>query len=296
MIMHPYRRDLVGKDVSDYADSNGKFLFREAVRIAENDGRGYVDYMWQWQDDPSRIVPKISYVETFTPWRWIVGTGIYIEDVLAEIATLSHRLAILSGLTLLLIMIFSGYYIWQWIKTENKRHDAWQALAESREKYMAVLASSPNPVVVYDDGGKVLYINPAFTRVFGWELPELIGQRIDFVPEACLQETQDAIQKAYHDGYYAFDTRRRTKDGSEIFVRINAATYRLSDGTTRRHGGESGRYFRSQTWRKPNCGKVKPVFDGCMKPRWALLAFTSVDGLRMSTRRSPRLPVSAKMN
>ena len=61
MIMHPYRRDLVGKDVSDYADSNGKFLFREAVRIAENDGRGYVDYMWQWQDDPSRIVPKISY-------------------------------------------------------------------------------------------------------------------------------------------------------------------------------------------------------------------------------------------
>ena len=232
MIMHPYRRDLVGKDVSDYADSNGKFLFREAVRIAENDGRGYVDYMWQWQDDPNRIVPKISYVETFTPWRWIVGTGIYIEDVRAEIATLSRRLAILSGLTLLLIMTFSGYYIWQWIKTENKRHDAWQALTESREKYMAVLASSPNPVVVYDDGGKVLYINPAFTRVFGWELPELIGQRIDFVPEACLQETQDAIQKAYRDGYYAFDTRRRIKDGSEIFVRINAATYRLSDGTT----------------------------------------------------------------
>jgi len=232
MIMHPYRRDLVGKDVSDYADSNGKFLFREAVWIAENDGRGYVDYMWQWQDDPSRIVPKISYVETFTPWRWIVGTGIYIEDVRAEIATLSHHLAILSGLTLMLIMTFSGYYIWQWIKTETKRHDAWRALTESREKYMAVLASSPNPVVVYDDDGKVLYVNPAFTRVFGWELAELIGQRIDFVPDAWLQETQEAIQNAYRDGYYAFDTRRRTKDGSEIFVRINAATYRLSDGTT----------------------------------------------------------------
>lgn len=232
MIMHPYRTDLVGQDVSDYPDPNGKFLFREFVRVARTDGRGYVDYMWQWKDDPNRIVPKISYVETFAPWRWIVGTGIYIEDVRAEIATLSHRLAILSGFTLMLILVFSGYYIWQYAHMEKKRHHAWQALTESREKYMAVLASSPNPVVVYDNDGKVLYVNPAFTRVFGWELPELIGQRIDFVPEACLQETQGAIQKAYRDGHYAFDTRRCKKDGSEIFVRINASTYRLNDGTT----------------------------------------------------------------
>lgn len=232
MIMHPYRTDLVGQNISDYADPNGKFLFREVVQVAENEGRGYVDYMWQWKDDPARIVPKVSYVETFKPWRWIVGTGIYIEDVRAEIDMLSHRLAILSGLALLLIITFSGYYIWQWSQSEKKRRHAWQTLTESREKYMAVLASSPNPVVVYDDHGKVLYFNPAFTRVFDWELPELIGQRIDFVPEACLEETRDAIKKAYRDGGYAFETRRRKKDGSEIHVRINAATFRLSDGTT----------------------------------------------------------------
>ena len=76
MIMHPYRKDLVGTNVSDYADSNGKFLFREFVRVAETECHGYVDYMWQWQDDPSRIVPKISYVEAFAPWRWIVGSRV----------------------------------------------------------------------------------------------------------------------------------------------------------------------------------------------------------------------------
>ena len=231
MIMHPYRSDLVGQNVSDYADPNGKFLFREFIQVARNNGHGYVDYMWQWQDDPTRIVPKVSYVETFTPWDWIVGTGIYIEDVRAEIETFSHRLIILSGLILILIMTFSGYYIWKWNQTEKKRRHAWQALTESREKYMAALASSPNPVVVYDENGKVLYLNAAFTRVFGWELPELIGQRIDFVPDGCLEETQSAIKKAYRDGYYAFDTRRRRKDGREIFVRINAAAYRLEDQT-----------------------------------------------------------------
>jgi len=232
MIMHPYRTDLVGQDLSDYADPNGKLLFREFVRVARAKGSGYVDYMWQWQDDASRVVPKISYVETFKPWNWIVGTGIYIEDVRAEIRTLQRRLAIPSGAILLLIIIFSGYYIGQWTRTERRRRHAWRALTESREKYMAVLASSPNPVVVYDQGGQVLYFNPAFTRVFGWELTELIGKRIDFVPEACRDETHKAIEAAYRHGSFAFETQRRRKDGTVIFVRIDAATYRLSDGTT----------------------------------------------------------------
>lgn len=232
MIMHPYRTDLVGQDVSDYADPTGKFLFREFVRVAGNAGGGYVDYMWQWKDEPTRIVPKISYIETFKPWNWIVGTGIYIEDVRTEIKTLYQRLALLSGVILLLIIFFSGYYTWQWTRTERRRRHAWQALTESREKYMAVLASSPNPVVVYDQKGRVLYLNPAFTRVFGWELAELTGKPIDFVPEASRDETREAIEAAYRDGFFAFETQRRRKDGTVIFVRINAATYRLSGGAT----------------------------------------------------------------
>jgi len=231
IIMHPYRRDLVGDNVSDYADPNGKFLFREFVRIAQNEGRGFVHYMWQWKDDPSRIVPKISYVETFTPWRWIVGTGIYFEDVRSEINALSRRLAMLGGGVLLLIIILSGYYLWLWVRTERRRRDAWQELTESREKYRAVLAASPNPVVVYDNYGKVLYLNTAFTRVFGWELAELVDRQIDFVPDACLEETREAIKNAYRDGYYAFENKRRRKDGTVLFVRINASTYRLGDTT-----------------------------------------------------------------
>ena len=79
---------------------------------------------------------------------------------------------------------------------------------------------------------KVLYFNPAFTRVFDWELPELIGRGIDFVPEACLDETRDAIKKAYRDGGYAFETRRRKKDGAEIHRPDQCLHLRLSDGTT----------------------------------------------------------------
>ena len=65
IVVHPYRPDLEGQDISEYADPNGKRLFVEFVKTVRAKGAGYVDYEWQWKDDPDRIVPKISYVKGF---------------------------------------------------------------------------------------------------------------------------------------------------------------------------------------------------------------------------------------
>ena len=94
MIMHPFRPDLEGKDVSDYADPSGKRLFIEMAQVCAMSGGGFVNYIWQWKDNSHKIVPKISYVKSFKPWKWIVGTGIYIEDVNAEITAIITKLAI----------------------------------------------------------------------------------------------------------------------------------------------------------------------------------------------------------
>ena len=56
LIMHPYRSDLVGQDLSHYADAHGKLLFMDFVKTVEDSGEGFVDYMWQWQDDTTRVV------------------------------------------------------------------------------------------------------------------------------------------------------------------------------------------------------------------------------------------------
>jgi len=93
MVMHPYRPDLDGKDVSGFADPKGTRLFVEMVNVCRRDGKGYVNYMWQWKDDASKIVPKISYAVLFEPWGWVLGTGIYIEDVNAEITAFMLRMA-----------------------------------------------------------------------------------------------------------------------------------------------------------------------------------------------------------
>ena len=91
MVMHPYRPDLDGQDLSTYSDPAGKKLFVEFAHTVRERGDGYVEYLWQWKDDETRVVPKLSYVKGFAPWGWVVGTGIYMEDVRAEIDAIIRR-------------------------------------------------------------------------------------------------------------------------------------------------------------------------------------------------------------
>ncbi len=127
MIMHPYRPDLEGQDLSEYRDPNGKYLFAEMVTVVEEQGGGFVDYMWQWKDDPSNVVPKISYVKGVEPWGWIVGSGVYIEDTKAEIASFTRNLVWVCGGIVLVVMILGSVVVQQgiasrvrWRKAEDE--------------------------------------------------------------------------------------------------------------------------------------------------------------------------------
>jgi methyl-accepting chemotaxis protein len=80
MVMHPLKPELDGKDLSESKDPNGLKLFVEFVNVVNKDGAGFVEYQWPkpGQDKP---VSKISYVAGFAPWGWVVGSGIYVDDV-----------------------------------------------------------------------------------------------------------------------------------------------------------------------------------------------------------------------
>jgi len=75
--MHPYRADLNGQDLSDFRDARGARIFVEFANLVRSQGAGYVEYIWQWNDDPRRLALKESYIQGFQPWGWIVGTGMY---------------------------------------------------------------------------------------------------------------------------------------------------------------------------------------------------------------------------
>ena len=116
--------------------------------------------------------------------------------------------------------------------TDRKKAEA--ALIESERIHRIILEASPNPIVFYNEKGEATYINPAFTRVFGWIPEDLLGKRIDFIPNEHKKETEQALQTTLKstDGNYNFVTRRFAKSGDILDVSINSAAYRATDGST----------------------------------------------------------------
>ena len=109
MIMHPIKPQLNGKNISEIKDPTGKFPFREMVKVAREKGKGVVNYMWSKPgfDTPQQ---KISYVEAFKQWGWIVGTGAYTDDIVLvnkERDNLNEQIKeqLISNLIILLITI-----------------------------------------------------------------------------------------------------------------------------------------------------------------------------------------------
>ncbi len=81
MIVHPMKKELVNTDIATYKDAQGTYMFQNMMQIAKDQKEGFTSYQWQYKNDTTRIVPKLSYVKEFEPWGWIVGSGIYTVDV-----------------------------------------------------------------------------------------------------------------------------------------------------------------------------------------------------------------------
>ena len=106
MVAHPMKPELEGKNLSANEDPNGKRLFVEMVNVVKADKAGFVDYMWA-RPDSEQPVPKVSYVAGFEPWGWIVGTGIYVDDVDAAVRSETITVAWQTALILFVIALLT---------------------------------------------------------------------------------------------------------------------------------------------------------------------------------------------
>jgi methyl-accepting chemotaxis protein len=98
MVAHPMKPELEGKDLSQEKDPNGKRLFVAFVDVVKARGAGFVDYEWA-RPGAEKPVPKLSYVAGFAPWSWVIGTGVYVDDidavVHAEMVTVAWQTALI---------------------------------------------------------------------------------------------------------------------------------------------------------------------------------------------------------
>ena len=102
MVMHPMKPELNGKDLTGFKDPEGKALFVEFANTVRKYGAGVVDYQWP-RAGSEKPQPKLSFVSGFTPWGWVIGTGVYIDDLDQTIYGEAQRLMTVTAIALLFL-------------------------------------------------------------------------------------------------------------------------------------------------------------------------------------------------
>ncbi|MBN2752017.1 MAG: cache domain-containing protein [Rhodospirillaceae bacterium] len=106
-VLLPPKPQLEGKNLIDMKDPSGFFIVRDFIKQIDKQGVAISHYLWEKPGSPTPE-PKAAYTIGFKPWGWIVGTGVYVDDVAAETTAATIKLLGVSFIFLLLIVVPSA--------------------------------------------------------------------------------------------------------------------------------------------------------------------------------------------
>jgi len=105
LLMHPFRADLVGKDMKDFRGEDGVRLYYEQVEAARKGG-GYVAYSWA-KPGKDGVVGKLAYAGMYKPWNWVVSSGVYMDDLQAQALKFTAIMTVAGGVLVVLVLALS---------------------------------------------------------------------------------------------------------------------------------------------------------------------------------------------
>ncbi|MDA0117723.1 methyl-accepting chemotaxis protein [Vibrio sp. T11.5] len=109
VVMHPIKPMLNGQNAEGFQDGAGKFHWREMVAISQTSAqKGFLDY--QWKSPQGELEDKISYVQLFPEWGWIIGSGLLVADIQEAFYDLAIQEAFVASI-LSAILLAMGYTI-----------------------------------------------------------------------------------------------------------------------------------------------------------------------------------------
>lgn len=119
-IADPILKQNAGKNLIDFTDPNGKKVIAELIEVSKHAQGGYVEYMWN-KPIVNKLSPKISYARAYPAWQWMVGSGVYLDDVekVIKIKKEEHRKKILNYiaqiLSLTLLLFFASVIAYRYV-------------------------------------------------------------------------------------------------------------------------------------------------------------------------------------
>ena len=102
-MIHPLHPEWTGKATDDLGNPALVKLFRDLEQVAKPLEGGFHGYIFG-KPGAEGLYPKASYVRTFAPWGWTVGTGVYVDDVDRQVRTIA--LVMLAGILLVSALVY----------------------------------------------------------------------------------------------------------------------------------------------------------------------------------------------
>jgi len=117
-------------------------------------------------------------------------------------------------------------------KSEKNYKQLYEETMKAEEVYRSLLHTSADAILMYDLDGKVSYLSPAFTTLFGWTLEELKGKNLQFLPESERKESMAGILGIieYGKAIQGFETKRYSKSGRLINVSMSGSRFNDAKG------------------------------------------------------------------
>lgn len=183
LLVHTVMPQLVGGNPDFLMGPDGQPLVRilENMRgvAGANPEGGYVRYLWKHQGERRQTSEKLSYVRAYAPWGWVLGTGVYLDDVRDEFQRIRQQL-LLGGGALLLLMAGLSLALSRRAYRMQK-HAAllfWEARAQE-ERFQTLLATIPVGAVLQDAKGVVQEVNAALQKMTGLPRERMVGQTLE---------------------------------------------------------------------------------------------------------------------
>jgi PAS domain S-box-containing protein len=226
MLMHPLFPDINYFDVSNVEDFNGNKVFINIIDIVKVKGEGYITYKWQWDNKDGKPFEKLSYFKKFDPWGWVIGTGIYVEDLKAIVFDIKSKVLIMSGFVITAILIMLYIIITFNIKTVRNKYaieeqlvKSIDAVKESEARFKALHNASFGGIAIHYKG-IILDCNQGLSDLTGYTIKELTGMNgLLLFSESCRNIVKKHIESEFKEPY---EVKGLKKGNTEYDLRIDA--------------------------------------------------------------------------
>ena len=237
LVMHPTRKDLVNKDLTDFLTLDGQFFFQNASKLVQEENSGFINYIW-YRPNSDLQDKKISYVQLIKNWDMVIGSGFYLGELSDMLRDENNKLKqsltdnLRKILTILAVLIIISLLLAKLVATKiQAMEDSQKEYMNMLEQYQLILDKSA-VVSKTDKQGIITYVNDSFVKVSKYTKDEIIGKSHNIVrhpetPKSQFKKLWATIQKGE---IWKGILKNKNKYGESYFNNVTIVPIKDSQG------------------------------------------------------------------